>query len=111
LHDTAVVNGAVGGALVVVGVAFAAFSLLQVVTGRYRGLRRLHGAPTVQQVRAGGWVGVAISVPPILIGASWMAGGDAAAYLIVGGYLVIALGGVWALQQRLKRRQAARRGH
>ncbi len=104
------VNRIAGALVIVVGLGFGALSLIQIRTGRYRGLRRLRGSPTLEQVRAGGWVGMAIALPPILVGASWLVDGDAGEFLIVGGYLVITMGGVWALQHRLRRGQAVRRG-
>ena len=78
-------------ALILVGLAIGAVSSVQATTGRYIGVRKLRTDPSKAKIQAGGWVGVALAVVAVFLGASWLTSGVASAVLVAVVWIVLAV--------------------
>jgi hypothetical protein len=89
----------VGSLLVIVGSIYAVVSFRQVFTGTGFWLRQPKIPPTLDQARAGGWIGVAVAAIAILIGVGqlWP---TASAFVATASLLALGIGGVWGVWHR-----------
>lgn len=91
--------------LIAIGVAFGVLGLIQALTGRYIGFRKLRRNPSREKISLGGWASFGLGVIALLLGVSWLVGGVVAEALGAGGWCVLLLGGLW-MTFRLRRLQA-----
>jgi hypothetical protein len=95
----------VGSLLVIGGSIYGVVTFRQVFTGTGFWLRQPKIPPTVDQARAGGWIGVAVAAIAILIGVGqlWP---TVSAFVGTASLLALGIGGVCAAWYRRHRKES-----